>query len=57
MDDYLSNAEKPHIHYCFSGMVVEVLIVIGCNNGRELLQRILRILMEQDGWLLLAREG
>ena len=37
-------------------MVAQVLIVVDCDDGRELLQRILRILTEEDGWFFGDRD-
>ena len=53
---YLSNVEKPCLPHSFSSMVAQVLIVVGCNDGQELFQRILRILAEEDEWFF-SNEG
>ena len=50
--NYLNNAEKPRLPHCFSRMVPQVLIVVGCNYGHELFQCVLRILTKENGWLL-----
>ena len=53
---YLSNVEKPRLPHSFSSMVAQVLIVVGCNDGQELFQRVLRILAEEDEWFF-SNEG
>ena len=35
---YLGNTEKPWLPYCLRCMVTQVLIILGCKDGRELLQ-------------------
>ena len=47
---YLSNAKEPVLPHGFSCVVVQVLIIVSCNDGRKLLQGILRILTEEEGW-------
>ena len=47
---YLSNVKKPRLPHGFSSMVAQVLVVVGCNDGRELFQRVRRILTEENGW-------
>ena len=37
-------------------MVAQILLVVSCDDGRELFQRILRILMEEDGWFFSNRD-
>ena len=47
---YLSNAKKPCLPHCLYRVVAQVLIIISRNDGRELLQRVLKVLMEEDRW-------
>ena len=47
---YLSNAKKPCLPHGLSCVVTQVLIIISRDDGRELLQRILKVLTEEDRW-------
>ena len=46
----MSNAKKPRLPHGFRGMIAQVLVVIGRNDGRELFQCVFQILTEEDEW-------
>ena len=48
---YLCQTEKARLPHGLGGMVARILVIIVLNNGRELLEGVMEVLLEKDGML------
>ena len=50
---YLSDGKKSRLPHYLCGVITQVLIVLRRHDGRNLLQGMLGVFAEEDGWFLL----